>query len=88
MSKKRRALKERKKQNSPKYKAKQAKKTYYASYAAKESWDEKKARKTQSQLNKRVSEGISVNCPLRSWEKPSNENCKGCTHRCSFKEDQ
>ena len=88
MSKKSRAIRNQKKQNSPKQKAKQAKKSYYASYAAKVDWDEKKARKKQSQLNKRVSEGISANCPLQSWEKPSKQNCKGCTLKCSFKKGQ
>ena len=88
MSKKSRAIKNQKKQSSPKYKAKQAKKAYYSSYAARENWNEKKARKTQSQINRRISEGISVDCPLQSWERPSRENCKGCTLKCSFKKDQ
>ena len=45
MSKRRKALKRQKKQNSPKAKAKQAKKAYYASPAAKQKWADKKARR-------------------------------------------
>lgn len=85
MSRKKRALERQKKQNSPQRKAKQAKKTYYKSYAAKEDWDKKKDRKDQTRINKRISEGISVVCPLQSWEKPNYKSCKGCTLKCSFK---
>ena len=45
MSKRRKALKRQKKQNSPKARAKQAKKAYYASPEAKRKWEDKKAKK-------------------------------------------
>ncbi len=83
MSRKKRAIEKQKKQNSPKRKAKQAKKAYYSSWDAHDTWEEKKARKEQGRLTKRVSKGISVECPLRSWEQPSIENCSGCKLNCS-----
>ena len=85
MSRKKRALERQKKQSSPMQKAKRAKKQYYASIAAKDNWEEKKARKEQSRLNKRISEGISAQCPLQSWEQPSTEKCRGCKFKCSLK---
>ena len=85
MSRKSRALEKQKKLNSQAKKAKNAKKNYYASYAAKEAWEKKKARKKQSQIDRRESMGISVNCPLESWEQPTVEKCSGCNLRCSFR---
>lgn len=84
MSRKKRAIERQKKQNSPQKKAKQAKKTYYKSNEAKQNWSEKKARKDQSRTNKRISQGVSVMCPLKSWETPNSANCKGCTLKCSL----
>lgn len=85
MSRKKRAIEKQKKQNSPAKKAKNAKKNYYASYVAREKWDEKKERKQQSQTIRRVSKGISTDCPLQSWEHPTKEKCNGCHLKCSFK---
>ena len=63
---------------------KNAKKNYYASNAAKQKWEDKKKRKSQSQISYRESTGISKECPLASWATPSVENCKGCSvFRCS-----
>lgn len=83
MSRKKRTIEKQKKQNSPAKKAKQAKKQFYASPAAEEQWKEKKFRKKQSQLNRRQSQGVSMNCPLESWEQPSIEKCEGCDLECS-----
>ena len=85
MSRKSRALEKQRKQNSQAKKAKNAKKRYYASALAKETWEEKKARKQQGQIDRRESLGISTRCPLQSWEQPSKEKCGGCKLRCSFK---
>ena len=85
MSRRKRAIEKQKKQSSPMQKAKRAKKQYYASNAAKDNWEEKKARKEQSRFNERISKGISVQCPLQSWEQPSTEKCRECKLRCSFK---
>ena len=85
MSRKKRALERQKKQNSLAKRAKNAKKAYYASDSAREKWNNKKARKKESQLNKRESMGISTQCPLKSWDNPSVEKCEGCNLRCSFK---
>ena len=84
MSKKKRKIEKEKKQNSPKQQAKRKKKAYYASYEAAQKWDDKQARKEQSQLNRRESQGISVYCPLLSWETPTIRRCKGCKLKCSF----
>lgn len=85
MSRKKRKLEKQKKQNSPAMKAKLAKKRYYASDAARDKWESKKEKKYQSQINKRMSQGISSNCPLQSWEQPNSERCKGCEiKKCSF----
>lgn len=83
MSRKKRAIERQKKQNSPQKKAKQAKKSYYSSREASENWEEKKARKEQGRITKRISKGISVDCPLQSWEQPSAENCSGCKLNCT-----
>ena len=85
MSKKKRALEKQRKQNSLAKKAKQRKKSYYASSAAKERWNDKKGRKENKQLARRESMGISVNCPLQSWEKPDTNKCKECFLKCSYK---
>ena len=85
MSRKKRAIERQKKQSSPAQKAKRAKKQYYASSDAKDNWEDKKARKEQSRLNKRVSLGISPQCSLESWEEPSAEKCRECKLKCSFK---
>ncbi len=53
-------------------------------YEAAQKWDDKQARKEQSQLNRRESQGISVYCPLLSWETPTIRRCKGCKLKCSF----
>lgn len=84
MSRKKRAREQQRKMNSKAAEIKNQKKRYYVSYAAKERWQEKKARKEQSQLTKRVSQGISVKCPLQGWEEPSIESCSGCTLKCSY----
>lgn len=85
MSRKKRAIEREKKQNSPMQKAKRAKKQYYASSDAKGNWEDKKACKEQSRLNKRISLGISPQCPLQSWEEPNTEKCRECKLKCSFK---
>ncbi len=85
MSRKQRAQEQQKKRNSPAQKEKRAKKIYYASYVARQDWQEKKARKRQEQIKKRVERGISVHCYLEPWEEPSTEKCTGCRYRCSFK---
>ena len=85
MSRKKRAIEREKKQSSPKQKAKRAKKQYYASSDAKDNWEDKKARIEQSRLNKRISSGISPQCPLQSWEEPNAEKCRACKLKCSFK---
>jgi len=84
MSRKKRALEKQRKQNSPEKKAKQEKRKYYASREAEEKWRDKKERKRQSQINRRVSKGVSVYCPLQSWQLPSIERCEGCDVKCSF----
>lgn len=84
MSRKKRAREQQRKMNSKASETKKQKKRYYGSYAAKNKWQEKKARKEQRQLTKRVSQGISVKCPLQGWEKPSIEGCSGCTLKCSY----
>lgn len=83
MSRKKRAIEKQKKQNSPQKKAKRAKKAYYSSWDARCTWEEKKARKEQGRITKRISKGISVDCPLKSWEQPSAENCSGCKLNCT-----
>ena len=85
MSRKKRKLERQRKQNSPEKKAKQAKKAYYASCEAKDRWEEKKERKRQNQINARISKGVSVDCPLESWEAPSIQRCEACDIiKCSF----
>ena len=84
MSRRKKAIEKEKKQNSAEHKKKQAKKNYYRSYQAKEKWDEKKSRRDQSKLDKRIGEGVSVNCPLKAWETPSTERCFGCKLKCSY----
>ena len=84
MSRKKRAKEQQGKINSKAVKIKRAKKQYYASYAAKEKWLDKKAKKQQNQITKRVSQGISVDCPLRGWEQPSIEKCGDCNLKCSY----
>lgn len=83
MSRKKRAIDKQRRQ-SAKAKNKQEKRTYYASPKAGDNWEQKKARKSQSQLNRRVSAGVSTQCPLYEWENPNNELCKGCTLKCSY----
>lgn len=85
MSRRKRAIEKQKKQNSKARKLKQQRKAYYASGSAIEKWEEKKARKSQSQLNNRISKGISSDCPLFEWEKPSAKKCEDCSLKCSFK---
>lgn len=86
MSKKKRAIEKQKKQNSEEQKRKRAKKAEYASHASYLKWEDKKARKEQSQLNRREALGVSRECPLVSWEQPSIEKCNGCqVNKCSFK---
>ena len=86
MSKKKRAIERQKKRNSTATKLKQEKKRYYASYEAKSKWDEKKAKKEQSQCTKRESKGIPKNCPVPGWEIPTIKHCKECTViRCTYK---
>jgi len=57
---------------------------HYASYQATVDWEEKKSRKTQSQINKKASLGISTKCPLPVWQNPNQETCNGCTLKCSY----
>lgn len=52
MSRKKRALEKQKKANSVAKKEKAAKKKYYASFEAKNAWEEKKARKAQSEYDR------------------------------------
>lgn len=85
MSRKKRAIEKQKKQNSEAQKRKRAKKAEYTSWNSSLKWDEKKARKQQSQLTKRESKGISVECPLMPWESPSAEKCSKCMLKCSYK---
>ncbi|MDE5830976.1 MAG: hypothetical protein K2H53_05020 [Clostridia bacterium] len=85
MSRRKRAIEKAKKQNSEAQKRKRAKKAKYASHESSLKWDEKKERRRQSNLNKRVSRGISVECPLEHYEKPSAEKCYKCTRKCSYK---
>lgn len=85
MSRRKKALERQKKQSSAERRAKEAKKKYYNSNEAREKWNDKKARKQQSQVNLRVSKGVSVDCPLNSWEEPNAERCKDCELKCSFK---
>ena len=85
VSKRKRTFKNQKKQSSPEQKRKRAKKAYYHSFEAKQKWDDKKARKAQSQNDKRIGQGISALCPLDYWEMPSVEKCCECTLKCSFK---
>lgn len=85
MSKRKRALERQKKQNSPAKKAKIAKKQSYKSWDSAEKWEEKKRRKSESNINRRISDGISTECPLKHFEKPSAENCEGCELKCSSK---
>lgn len=83
MSRKRRTIDKQRKQ-SAKAKQKAQKRAYYASNQATIDWEEKKARKSQSQINKKASMGISTKCPLPEWESPSHERCEGCTLKCSY----
>ena len=85
MSRRKRAIEKQKKQNSKARKLKQQKKEYYASGSAMKKWEDKKTRKSQSQLNNRIAQGISSDCPLFEWEKPSTPKCDGCLLKCSFK---
>ena len=50
MAKRRKALEKRKKENSAKAKVKRAKKAFYQSPAAKQKWEEKKAKKAKKRL--------------------------------------
>lgn len=51
MSKRKRALEKAKKANSPQRKLKRAKKAYYASSAAKQKWEEKKAKRQKNYID-------------------------------------
>lgn len=85
MSRRKKAIERQRKQNTPEKKAKRAKKEKYASFASKEKWEDKKEKKRQSNLNRRQSQGVSVECPLDHWDTPSSEKCEGCDLKCSFK---
>lgn len=78
MSKKRRAIEKQKKHNSEEQKRKRKKKEKYKSPESKQKWEDKKARKEQSQYAKRESQGVSASCPLRPWDKPSTKKCYYC----------
>jgi len=85
MSRKKRAIEKQKKQNSEAQKRKRAKKSEYSSRNSYLKWEEKKERRQQSQLAKREAKGISTECPLMHYEKPSEEKCAKCTLKCSHK---
>ncbi len=84
MSRKKRAIEKQKKQQSHEARKKAQKKAYYASNEAKKQWDAKKLLKHQNQLIKREKEGIPANCPLLTWQKPSEENCQSCELKCTY----
>lgn len=84
MSRKKRALERQKKANSPQAKAKRAKKAAYQSPANKQHWEDKKAAKASRQQAQKASMGISAECPMNSWEKPSINSCYGCSLKCSY----
>lgn len=84
MSRKKRAIKKQQKASSPATKAKREKKAYYSSYQARDDWENKKGLREQRQLKKRESQGISTECHLMGWEKPTPEKCSGCRRKCSY----